>query len=71
MVSSLVARQSAYDADRFIIGPRMRMTVLDCPAGYVCRLLHTNEYKMPKRPSAIPASLFPLLKLALKTKVCV
>lgn len=71
MVGSLVARQSGHDVDRFTIGPRMRMTVLDCPAGYVCRLLHTNEYKMPKRPSAIPESPLPFLKLALKTKVCV
>ncbi|KAI9276752.1 hypothetical protein BDA99DRAFT_554707 [Phascolomyces articulosus] len=48
---------------------RLQVSVLDSPGGYVCRLLNTNNYEIPTIPHLIPAQLFPIMKLILKTKV--
>lgn len=47
----------------------MQVLMLDCRGGYVCRLLNTDEYEIPRSPALITAELFPIMKLKLKTKV--
>ncbi|KAL1930787.1 hypothetical protein VTP01DRAFT_10949 [Rhizomucor pusillus] len=46
----------------------MQVLMLDCRGGYVCRLLNTDEYEIPRSPALIIAELFPIMKLKLKTK---
>ncbi|KAI9470437.1 hypothetical protein BDB00DRAFT_880123 [Zychaea mexicana] len=47
---------------------RVQAQVLDCPKGYICRLMSSNEYQLPQKADMISAQLFPLMKLTLQVK---
>ncbi|KAI8139545.1 hypothetical protein BJV82DRAFT_246503 [Fennellomyces sp. T-0311] len=47
---------------------RMSVLVLDCPGGYVCRVRTTKEYEVSPCASLMRNGVFPILKLALKSK---
>ncbi|KAI9251492.1 hypothetical protein BDA99DRAFT_541481 [Phascolomyces articulosus] len=48
---------------------QMNVLVLDCPAGYVCRLRRTDTYAISTRPSMMTTSLIPILSLTWKAKI--
>ncbi|KAI7854597.1 hypothetical protein BDC45DRAFT_535179 [Circinella umbellata] len=48
---------------------RMRATIMDCPAGYVTRLLHMKECKIPTDPTLITTDLFDILLIMLRVKI--
>ncbi|KAI8147202.1 hypothetical protein BJV82DRAFT_379524 [Fennellomyces sp. T-0311] len=50
---------------------QMRVSVLDCPAGYVCRVRTTPTYTIFTQPSMMTTGLLPILKLTWKAKVIV
>ncbi|KAF7721947.1 hypothetical protein EC973_003908 [Apophysomyces ossiformis] len=47
---------------------RFHMTVMDCPRGYVCRILASKEYEIPIQANLIPSKLLPILELTLQAK---
>ena len=50
---------------------QMRVSILDCPVGYVYRLRTTPTYDIATRPSMMSAGLLPILKLTWKAKVII
>ncbi|KAI8141677.1 hypothetical protein BJV82DRAFT_172552 [Fennellomyces sp. T-0311] len=48
---------------------RMKVSVMDCPRGYVCRVMQSDEYEIPSSARLIPSQLLPMLELTLQTKV--
>lgn len=48
---------------------RMHITFMDNPQGYVCRVIKSKEYEIPRQASLIPSQLLPMLKLTLQAKV--
>ncbi|KAG2213717.1 hypothetical protein INT45_013804, partial [Circinella minor] len=50
---------------------RIQGAVLDCPKGYVCRLINTSEYKIPESADMISTQLFPIMKMTLQIKTIV
>ena len=52
-----------------VIDFRMRVSVMDNPAGYVCRIRSTPYYEISTIPSMLPCGLIPILQLTLKSKV--
>ncbi|KAI9492362.1 hypothetical protein BDB00DRAFT_765640 [Zychaea mexicana] len=51
-------------------GRRMKLSVMDCPDGYVCRVQETEEYKIPMSVECLAAQIIPMLTLTLQAKVC-
>ncbi|KAI9484611.1 hypothetical protein BDB00DRAFT_854261 [Zychaea mexicana] len=47
---------------------RLRVSIMDSPAGYVTRLLHMNEYEIPVKAASIVTDLFNMMKTVLKAK---
>ncbi|KAI7858896.1 hypothetical protein BDC45DRAFT_531431 [Circinella umbellata] len=52
-------------------GLQMKVSVLDNPSGYVCRLRSTAYYKISTEPSKIPSGLLQIMKLTLKAIITV
>ncbi|KAI9246907.1 hypothetical protein BDA99DRAFT_526464 [Phascolomyces articulosus] len=50
---------------------RMSVSVLDSPAGYICRLRSTPKYEIFTIPSMIPGGLILIMKIVLKSKLTV
>ena len=50
-------------------GTRLKVSVMDCPKGYVCRVRHLPEYEIPVQSSMITDGLFNVMKATLKAKV--
>ena len=46
-------------------GTRLKVSVIDCPKSYVCRVRHFPEYEIPVQPSMITDGLFNIMKSAL------
>ncbi|KAG2217724.1 hypothetical protein INT45_001267 [Circinella minor] len=49
-------------------GLRMKLSVMDCPKGYVCRVQETEEYKIPTSVKSLAAQIIPMLTLTLQAK---
>ncbi|KAI9273125.1 hypothetical protein BDA99DRAFT_284589 [Phascolomyces articulosus] len=49
-------------------GRRMKLSVMDCPKGYVCRVQETEEYKIPTSVKSLAAQIIPILTLTLQAK---
>ncbi|KAI7860641.1 hypothetical protein BDC45DRAFT_529271 [Circinella umbellata] len=47
---------------------RMKISFIDCPRGYTCRVMKSIEYEISTDVSLIPARIIPLLKLVLQAK---
>ncbi|KAG2219076.1 hypothetical protein INT45_000359 [Circinella minor] len=47
---------------------RIQGAVLDCPKGYICRLIPTSEYTIPQSAAMISVELFKIMKLTLQIK---
>ncbi|KAI9492364.1 hypothetical protein BDB00DRAFT_873449 [Zychaea mexicana] len=47
---------------------RMKLSVMDCPDGYVCRVQETEEYKIPISVECLAAQIIPMLTLTLQAK---
>ncbi|KAI7848558.1 hypothetical protein BDC45DRAFT_306097 [Circinella umbellata] len=50
-------------------GLTLYLSIMDCPKGYVSRIIETQKYEVPKDSDLIIGQLFPLLKLILHAKV--
>lgn len=50
-------------------GLKMKISVMDCSAGYICSIMSTEEYEVLRAAAFIPVQLYPILKLALTAKV--
>ncbi|KAG2227216.1 hypothetical protein INT45_008460 [Circinella minor] len=46
-----------------IIDRRMKLSFIDCPRGYICRIMETNEYEVPSQAKFFSAQILPLTKL--------
>ena len=53
----------------FYIGTRIQVSMLDCPKGYVSRLLRLEEDEIPLDSTLITSSLFAVIKSVLVAKV--
>ena len=47
----------------------MKVSILDCPNGYVCRIMQSQEFSIPLTAQLIPAQVIPMIELTLQTKV--
>ena len=47
----------------------MSLSIMDCPAGVVCRIRETEEYEFPKHISLFSSGIVPIVQLTLKAKV--
>ncbi|KAI8137289.1 hypothetical protein BJV82DRAFT_358550 [Fennellomyces sp. T-0311] len=54
-----------------IIGCRMKLCVMDCPGGYVCRVQETDEYKISTKIQSLVSEVIPMLILTLQAKTIV
>ena len=50
-------------------GLSMSLSIMDSPAGYICRVAESEKYKVPVHADFMVSELFPVLKLALQAKV--
>ena len=50
-------------------GLSMSLSIMDSPAGYVCRMVESEKYEVPLDADLMVNELFPVLKLALQAKV--
>ena len=48
----------------------MKLSLMDCPKGYVCRVQETEEYKVPMSVKSLAAEIIPMLTLTSQAKVC-
>ena len=47
----------------------MKVSILDCPNGYVCRIMQSQEFSIPLTAQLIPAQIIPMIELTLQAKV--
>ncbi|KAI8149365.1 hypothetical protein BJV82DRAFT_662669 [Fennellomyces sp. T-0311] len=52
-------------------GLKMKMSIMNCPRGYVCRLVKALEYEIPKNPGIGFRDLLAILQMTLKAKLLV
>ena len=47
----------------------MKLSIMDCQNGYICRLVESREYEVPKSPELAFQQLVSILQLTLQAKV--
>ncbi|KAG2219368.1 hypothetical protein INT45_006076 [Circinella minor] len=50
---------------------RMKLSLIDCPRGYICRVMESDEYDIPAQARLFPAQVHSLIKLMLQAKVII
>ncbi|KAI8142746.1 hypothetical protein BJV82DRAFT_614151 [Fennellomyces sp. T-0311] len=52
-------------------GLTMSLSVMDSPGGYICRIVESEKYEVPRHSDLVVSQLFPILQLVLQAKMIV